>query len=51
MSQITRKKIQVLVVGVENYQDLPKLYGPSADVERLRELFVSNPDIAAFDNE
>ena len=39
-------RVTVIIVGVQNYNQLKKLKGTRSDVERMREIFVSNSRIA-----
>ncbi|MHB8776196.1 MAG: caspase family protein [Anaerolineales bacterium] len=41
-------RVTILAVGVEKYQNLRPLYGPSSDVENLYNLFVASDDTAIF---
>lgn len=44
------ERVNIIAVGIGNYNHLPKLAGPSHDVKRIKDLFVENPDTAIFSN-
>ena len=44
-------RTQIIAVGVSDYQNLPKLRGPSKDLEAFKKLLVSNRKTALYQEE
>lgn len=45
-----RDRVTILAVGVWQYQNLRRLTGPERDVQNLRDILVSDPDLAIFEH-
>jgi len=41
-------RVTIFAVGVEKYDHIPPLYGPSSDIENIHNLLVKNPSTALF---
>lgn len=43
-----QERVNIFLIGVSNYDHLPRLKGPEKDIERLNELFAKDPLISIF---
>jgi hypothetical protein len=42
------ERVDIVAVGINDYDHLPKLSGPSNDVKRIKDLLIENPGTALF---
>ena len=42
-------RVTIMAVGVERYQNMRPLFGPSSDIENIKKLLISSPETALFE--